>query len=101
MVGMKEGRGIAEVTQVIRHPTVKVAEGTEIRVFSIRAKMQVPAHKYSQDLSRVKVLKPTRFAFASLQCEEGSLMEHGEFEFDAVAEPKVGDKLEISISLAT
>jgi hypothetical protein len=54
----RKDSGIAEVTQAIRHPIVKVDEGMEIRVFSIRAKMHVPAHRYSQDLFRVKVLKP-------------------------------------------
>jgi len=48
-VSMEAGTGIAIVTGITKHPTVKVAEGVEIGSFTVRPDMQVPAHNYSKD----------------------------------------------------
>jgi hypothetical protein len=88
---------IAVVTEVIKQPVVNV-EGLQIGGFTVRAKMNAPAHAFSNDIYKVKVLKPIELT--GLQVDPGSIMEHGEFQFDSPKEPKIGDKLEISITLA-
>jgi hypothetical protein len=85
----------AEVTKVTKHPVVEVAEGVQVGGFTVYAKMYFPAHKYSADIYRVKILEPVALQY--LQHEQGSLMEHGEFQFDSVEEVSVGTKLKISI----
>jgi hypothetical protein len=94
-VEMEEGTGIAEVTRIMKHPIVEVAEGVEVGGYTIQAKMYVPAAKYSKDFCLVKILKPK--GLNRLQPERGWQMEHGEFAFDSVKELAVGDRLEISI----
>jgi hypothetical protein len=92
---MEEGVAIAEVIRVTRHPVFEIAEGVEVGGYTIHARINVPAEKYSQDCFRVKISKPS--AFASLQHEKGSPMKRGEFSFESGEELKVGDKLEIFI----
>jgi hypothetical protein len=92
---MEEGAAIAEVIRVTKHPVFEIAEGVEVGGYTIHARINVPADKYSHDCFRVKISKPT--AFASLQHEKGSPMKDGEFSFDSGEELKVGDKLEILI----
>jgi hypothetical protein len=72
-----------------------VDEGAEVGFFTVRAKMYEPEHKYSADLFLVKILEPP--GMGSLQNEEGSLMRHGEFGFEALQEVNIGDKLKIFI----
>jgi hypothetical protein len=57
--------------------------------------MYEPQHNYSADLFLVKILEPP--AMGSLQNEQGSLMRHGEFGFEALEEVNIGDKLKILI----
>jgi hypothetical protein len=92
---MEEGAAIAEVIKVTRHPVFEIAEGVEVGGYTIHARINVPADKYSHDCFRVKISKPS--ACASLQHEKASQMTHGEFSFDSGEELKVGDKLEILI----
>ena len=92
---MEEGTGIAIVTEVTRQPVVEVDEGAEVGFFTVRAKMYEPEHKYSADLFFVKILEPP--GMGSLQNEQGSLMRHGEFGFEALQEVNIGDKLKIFI----
>lgn len=96
---MEEGSGIAEVTGVTKHPVVEVAEGVEVGGYTIRAKMYVPAVKYSNDFYLVKIMEPKGLDY--LQPERGWQMERGEFAFDSVKELQVGDRLKISILPAT
>jgi hypothetical protein len=91
----EEGTGIAIVTEVTRQRVVEVDEGAEVGFFTVRAKMYEPEHKYSADLFLVKILEPP--GMGSLQNEEGSLMRHGEFGFEALQEVNIGDKLKIFI----
>jgi hypothetical protein len=95
---MDESPILAEVTKVTKHPVVEVAEGIQVGGFTVHAKMYVPAHKFSKDLYRVKILEPVALQY--LQHEQGSWMEHGEFQFDSVDEVSVGTQLKISILLA-
>jgi hypothetical protein len=83
---MEEGTGIAIVTEVTRRPVVEVDEGAEVGFFTVRAKMYEPEHEYSADLFFVKILEPP--GMGSLQNEQGSLMRHGEFGFEALQEVK-------------
>ena len=92
---MEEGAAIAEVIRVTRHPVIEIAEGVEVGGYTIHARINVPADKYSHDCFRVKISKPS--ACASHHHEKGSEMKHGEFSFDSGEELKVGDKLEIFI----
>jgi hypothetical protein len=98
-VDMEENTGIAVVTGSTKQPVVKVAEGLEVGGFTVRAEMDVPANKYSQDLFLVKIVEPAGLDY--LQHEKGSLMEHGRFELDAARDVKVGTKQKISIAPAT
>ena len=91
----EEGTGIAIVTEVTRRPVVEVDEGAEVGFFTARAKMYEPEHKYSANLFLVKILETP--GMGSLQNEQGSLMRHGEFGFEAVEEVNIGDKLKIFI----
>jgi hypothetical protein len=92
---MEEGTGIAIVTEVTRRSVVEVDEGAEVGFFTVRAKMYEPPHEYSTGLFLVKILEPP--AMGNLQNEQGSLMRHGEFGFEAVEEVNIGDKLKIFI----
>ena len=96
---MEEGSGMAEVTGVTKHPVVEVAEGVEVGSYTVRAKMYVPAVKYSNDFYLVKIMEPKGLDY--LQPERGWQMERGEFAFDSVKELQVGDRLKISILPAT
>jgi hypothetical protein len=57
---MNENTGIAEVTKVLKQPVFKLAGGLEVAGFTIRAKMYVPAQRYSHDLFYVNVISPER-----------------------------------------
>jgi hypothetical protein len=91
---MEEGAAIAEVIRVTRRPVFEIAEGVEVGGYTIHARINAPADKYSQECYRVKILKPP--ACASLYREDSQLKQ-GEFSFDSGEELKVGDKLEILI----
>jgi hypothetical protein len=95
---MKEDTGIAIVTKVLKRPVVRLTGGLEVSGFTARARMYAPAHKYSDDLFYVKVISPA--AMGSRQPDQGTLMDHGEFEVDVPEEVRVGDKLKVSISPA-
>lgn len=85
----------AIVTKVTKHPIVEVAEGVQVRRFTVYAQMYVPAHKYSTDLYLVKIVEPGALQY--LQPEQGWLMEHGEFQFDAVDDVPIDTRLKISV----
>ena len=91
---MAESTGIAEVIKVTKHPVVEIAEGVEVGGLTVRARMYAPADEFSNDVYLVKISNPY------LKHEQASQMEHGEFSFEAGAELKIGDKLEILISPA-
>jgi hypothetical protein len=92
---MEEGTGIAQVIRVTKHPIVEIAEGVEVGGYTVDARMEGPADKYSRDFFLVKISKPLKFA--NLHHEKGSQMEHGEFSFNCGEELMVGDKLEVLI----
>jgi hypothetical protein len=94
---MEEAAGIAEVIRVTKHPVIEIAEGVEVGGYTIQARICPTAHQYSRGLFLVKVSKPSEIACQ--QRVRGSQMEHGEFSFDSGELLKVGDKLEILISL--
>jgi hypothetical protein len=95
---MQEGTAIAEVIRVTKHPVVEIAEGVQVGGCTVRARLFSPDAYSKGSFIVVKITKPS--VFISLQHEKGSLMEHGEFSFDAGEELKVGDKLDILISSA-
>jgi hypothetical protein len=99
MEGTMEIAPEAIVTRVVKLPVREVVEGVQVGGFAVNAKMYVPAHKYSSGLYLVKIEEP--IALKYLQRERGSLMEHGEFQFDAVDYVAVGTRLKISILSAT
>jgi hypothetical protein len=83
----------AIVTYLEKLPVREVAEGVRVAGFTVHAKMYVPANMYSSDLYWVEILEPGPY----IQPEQGSLMEHGEFEFEAVEEVPIGTRLKISV----
>jgi hypothetical protein len=85
----------AIVTRVDKHPVVEVAQGVKVGGFTVYAKMYAPKRKYSTGLYLVRILEP--YAVQYLQYEQGSLMEHGEFQFDSVDEISVGTRMKISL----
>jgi hypothetical protein len=79
-----ERRRIAIVTDVTRRPVVEVDEGAEVGFSTVHAKMYEAAHEYSTDLSLLKSW--SRPGWEGFKNEQGSLMRHGEFGFEAVDE---------------
>jgi hypothetical protein len=92
---MKDLTPEAIVTRVTTHPTYELAEGIEVSPVTVTAKIYVPAKKYLNEIYLVKVLKPDLDRYPP---EQGRIMEHGEFQFDADLEVKVGDRFEISVN---
>jgi hypothetical protein len=92
---MKDITPEAIVTRVTTHPTYELAEGVEVSPVTVTAKMYVPAQKYLNDIYLVRVLKP---GLDRDPPKQGRVMEHGEFQFDAGLEIKIGDRFEISVT---
>ena len=89
----------AIVTRVVKLPVRELVEGVQVGGFAVYAKMCVPAHKYSSGLYLVKIEEP--IALKYLEQQRGSLMEHGEFQFDALDYVPVGSKLKVSVLATT
>jgi hypothetical protein len=68
----------AIVTKVTKHPIVEVAEGVQVRRFTVYAQMYVPAHKYSTDLVKLLPMRLlTWMASRRLHALRGSKREPG------------------------
>jgi hypothetical protein len=89
----------AIVTRVVKLPVRELVEGVQVGGFAVYAKMCVPTHKYSNGLYLVKIEEP--IAVKYLEQQRGSLMEHGEFQFDALDYVPVGSKLKVSVLATT
>ena len=74
----------------------QVAPDIQVTVYHIEARMLVPANKYSDDIYRIKIIKPKGARY--LMPEDGTSMEHGRFSFDSTEEIPTGSELELEIT---
>jgi hypothetical protein len=68
----------------------------KITIYHVEARMLVPANKFSDDIYRVRIIKPERTAH--LMPEDGTHMEHGKFSFDSAEEILKDTQLEVEIT---
>lgn len=97
MLGMADAiKSTAKVESCTKLAALAVSEGQAATFFHIEARIYPPSEKHSEDIFKVKVIKPEGIAY--LMRDEGTHLEHGIFSFDSLKELALGGELEVEIS---